>query len=154
MANASPSCFSLLRHVVCRAFSRAWAKTGNRIAARMAMTAITTSSSMSVKPLRKRNLISISPGDRTREAVQAAALAGGLLARDGELPGHAPVVVQNRSVLRDVRQDSHVAARASADGPCTSIQRALYQDRRRAQAGLLRSIAKLKTTDIGDVECG
>src|SRR5437870_2142156 len=37
-------------HMVCRAFSRAWAKTGKRIAARMAMMAITTSSSMRVKP--------------------------------------------------------------------------------------------------------
>jgi hypothetical protein len=35
--------------VACRAFSRAWAKTGNRIAARIAMIAITTRSSMSVK---------------------------------------------------------------------------------------------------------
>ena len=35
--------------VVIRAFSRAWAKTGNRIAARMAMMAITTSNSMRVK---------------------------------------------------------------------------------------------------------
>src|SRR5438105_805016 len=32
-----------------RAFSRAWAKTGNRMAARMAIMAITTSSSISVK---------------------------------------------------------------------------------------------------------
>ena len=32
-----------------RAFSRAWANTGKRIAARMAMMAITTSSSISVK---------------------------------------------------------------------------------------------------------
>src|SRR5712691_4746443 len=32
-----------------RAFSRAWAKTGKRIAARMAIIAITTSSSMRVK---------------------------------------------------------------------------------------------------------
>src|SRR5579859_2009281 len=40
----------LLAHIVCLAFSRAWAKTGNRIAARIAMMAITTSNSISVKP--------------------------------------------------------------------------------------------------------
>jgi len=49
---AMPSCFWLLRHEVWRAFSRAREKTGNRIAARIAMIAITTSSSISVKPLR------------------------------------------------------------------------------------------------------
>src|SRR5207248_8306485 len=45
---ASPICFMLDTHVAWRALSRAWAKTGNKIAARMAMIAITTSSSMSV----------------------------------------------------------------------------------------------------------
>src|SRR5215212_103804 len=48
--SAVPICFRFERHVAWRAFSRAWAKTGNRIAARMAMMAITTSNSMSVKP--------------------------------------------------------------------------------------------------------
>src|SRR5262245_39294693 len=43
-----PSCFMFDRHVAARAFSRAWAKTGNRIAARIAMIAITTRSSISV----------------------------------------------------------------------------------------------------------
>jgi len=37
-------------HLARRAFSRARANTGNRIAARMAMIAMTISSSMSVKP--------------------------------------------------------------------------------------------------------
>jgi hypothetical protein len=41
----------LFRQVVCRAFSRALAKTGKRIAARMAIIAITTSNSIKVKPL-------------------------------------------------------------------------------------------------------
>src|SRR5438128_1158538 len=42
-----------------RAFSRAWAKTGKRIAARMAIIAITTRSSISVKPyLRTLSLLS------------------------------------------------------------------------------------------------
>src|SRR4051794_36798343 len=40
----------LLRQEILRAFSLAWAKTGNRIAARMAIMAMTTSSSMRVKP--------------------------------------------------------------------------------------------------------
>jgi hypothetical protein len=39
-------------HVAKRAFSRAWANTGNRIAARIAIIAITTSSSMSVNASR------------------------------------------------------------------------------------------------------
>src|SRR5918911_4175453 len=43
-------CFMLLMQLAWRAFSRAWAKTGNRMAARMAMMAITTSNSMRVKP--------------------------------------------------------------------------------------------------------
>jgi hypothetical protein len=38
-------------HAAWRALARACAKTGNRIAARIAMIAITTKSSMSVKPL-------------------------------------------------------------------------------------------------------
>ena len=44
-----PICFRLERQVACRAFSRACAKTGNRMAARIAMIAITTRSSISVK---------------------------------------------------------------------------------------------------------
>src|SRR5579871_2994716 len=48
MAKDSPNCFTLDRQEVARAFSRAWAKTGNRMAARIAMMAMTTSSSMRV----------------------------------------------------------------------------------------------------------
>ena len=47
---ASEICFTLLRQDAWRAFSRARAKTGNRIAARMAMIAMTTSNSISVNP--------------------------------------------------------------------------------------------------------
>src|SRR3712207_5867306 len=47
---ATPSCFRLLVHEAARAFSRAWAKTGKRIAARIAIIAITTSNSIRVKP--------------------------------------------------------------------------------------------------------
>src|SRR6056297_3571393 len=52
MRKPSTICLTLLRHDDCRAFSRARAKTGNRIAARIAMIAITTNNSISVKPLR------------------------------------------------------------------------------------------------------
>jgi len=45
-------CLQLFKQLVCRAFSRALAKTGKRIAAKMAMMAMTTNSSMSVKPRR------------------------------------------------------------------------------------------------------
>jgi hypothetical protein len=46
----SPICFRLLWQLARRAFSRARAKTGNKIAARMAMMAMTTKSSINVKP--------------------------------------------------------------------------------------------------------
>src|SRR5712692_5728123 len=54
IATAIPICLLLFRQVVWRALSRAWAKTGKRIAARMAMIAITTRSSINVKPCRRR----------------------------------------------------------------------------------------------------
>jgi hypothetical protein len=50
---ASVICFTFDRQDVCRAFSRAWAMTGKRIAARIAIIAITTSSSISVKAKRR-----------------------------------------------------------------------------------------------------
>src|SRR5690242_15920003 len=43
-------CRMLEMQAVCRAFSRAWAKTGKRIAARIAIIAMTTSNSIKVKP--------------------------------------------------------------------------------------------------------
>src|SRR5437870_1602127 len=48
--SALPICCMFDRQAALRALSRAWAKTGTRIAARIAMIAITTSSSISVKP--------------------------------------------------------------------------------------------------------
>src|SRR5437588_1847605 len=48
--SAIPTCRVFERHGVLRACARARAKTGNRIAARMAMIAITTSNSIRVKP--------------------------------------------------------------------------------------------------------
>src|SRR2546425_12413400 len=51
MTQAVPIWRQLERQTVARALSRAWAKTGKRIAARMAMIAITTRSSIRVNPL-------------------------------------------------------------------------------------------------------
>src|ERR1051326_7688013 len=50
---ARPRFLTLEVQAVWRAFSRAWAKTGNRIAARIAIMAMTTSSSISVNPRRE-----------------------------------------------------------------------------------------------------
>src|SRR5262245_40685664 len=50
MSMAAPIWCRLERHCVWRAFSRAVAKTGKRMLARMEMIAITTSSSIRVKP--------------------------------------------------------------------------------------------------------
>src|SRR5438270_7192900 len=50
MPSDRPICFMFDKHEVRRAASRARAKTGKRIAANMAMMAITTSSSIRVKP--------------------------------------------------------------------------------------------------------
>src|SRR3954452_23527073 len=47
---AVPICFRLFMHADARAFSRAWAKTGKRMAASIAMIAMTTKSSMRVNP--------------------------------------------------------------------------------------------------------
>src|SRR5438128_1711472 len=57
MTAATPICRMFERQEAERAFSRACAKTGKRIAARMAIIAMTTSSSISVKPgrLERRN---------------------------------------------------------------------------------------------------
>src|SRR3954454_12475475 len=58
MRMARLSCLVLDRQEAPRAFSRAWAKTGKRIAARIAMMAITTSNSIRVNPRRiQRNMV-------------------------------------------------------------------------------------------------
>jgi len=51
---ARPTCFMFIKQVVFFADSLACAKTGNRIAAKIAMIAITTRSSIRVKPLRRK----------------------------------------------------------------------------------------------------
>src|SRR5881396_3644962 len=53
IATERPICLLLERQVVARAFSRACAKTGKRIAARIAIIAMTTSNSISVNALRR-----------------------------------------------------------------------------------------------------
>src|SRR6266852_2372685 len=53
-ASAVPICRWFERQAVCRAFSRAWAKTGNKMAASIAIIAITTSNSIKVKPTCRR----------------------------------------------------------------------------------------------------
>src|SRR6476620_9397292 len=50
MVAAKPIWRAWERHTPCPAFSRAWVRTGKRVAARIATIAITTSSSVSVKP--------------------------------------------------------------------------------------------------------
>jgi len=57
--------------LACRDFSRALAKTGNRIAAKMAMMAITTNSSISVKARVVREFIGASPYRRRRDRRRA-----------------------------------------------------------------------------------
>src|SRR5947209_36722 len=60
---AVPICLVLERQAAERALSRAWAKTGKRMAARMAIMAMTTRSSISVNPGRgpQRYRIGVSP---------------------------------------------------------------------------------------------
>jgi hypothetical protein len=55
------SCLMFERQDAPRAFSRAWAKTGKRIAARIAMMAITTKSSISVNPALDLDFIALHP---------------------------------------------------------------------------------------------
>src|SRR5437867_2085882 len=94
-----PICREFERQVAARAFSRAWAKTGNRIAARMAMIAMTTSSSISVKPDWYLLRIAAFSG-KVREAVRVSAEQANHVMLT---PGHPiiPSAVNTRSyVLR------------------------------------------------------
>src|SRR5216683_356988 len=81
---AVPKCRRLERQAVERAFSRACANTGNRIAARMAMMAITTSSSMRVKPERRFRSMNNLPPD-TWQAGQTTGDDGSNIAQGGRL---------------------------------------------------------------------
>ena len=57
MMVAVANCLVLLKQLVWRAASRACAKTGNKMAARIAMMAITTKSSIRVKAERRMRII-------------------------------------------------------------------------------------------------
>src|SRR5690242_2273113 len=81
---ASPNCFMLLRQLMARAFSRACANTGKRMAARIAIMAITTRSSIRVKALLsiRMELCLLPESTHTDERAGhslPALLAGGLL---------------------------------------------------------------------------
>src|ERR1051325_7771620 len=56
MRTPSANCRQLLAHMVWRALARAWANTGKRMAARTAIIAMTTRSSMRVKALNAESL--------------------------------------------------------------------------------------------------
>src|SRR6266567_7454307 len=93
MATARPICLLFDRQVALRALSRAWANTGKRIAARMAMMAMTTSSSMRVKA-RRRPMIGVLLPQRGRTAAGAPvglprSPSGSRCAED-LLPGNQP----------------------------------------------------------------
>src|SRR5258706_5879977 len=72
--SARPTCLRLDVQLVCRAFSRAWAKTGKRMAARIAIMAMTTSSSISVNPARLRENLVLMVGS---SFIAAGEFAGG-----------------------------------------------------------------------------
>src|SRR5258708_37752410 len=85
-------CFVLLAQADCRAFSRAWANTGKRIAARMAIIAITTSSSIRVKPpvRRIRFLLYSSAAPQACESGQTRSLPLAPVVHDSGLRGLSP----------------------------------------------------------------
>src|SRR5258708_3159679 len=74
---------------VIRARSRAWAKTGNRMAARIAIMAITTRSSIRVKPPGHRRFILLS-FHQERGATRPGGAGGG---RRSSQPGSWPLAV-------------------------------------------------------------
>src|SRR5258708_1711779 len=84
MPSAKPICFILERQTLRRACSRARAKTGKRIAARMAMMAITTRSSISVKPRRFHG------ADMERSSFRSRAPIDGWGCRDRESGASSP----------------------------------------------------------------
>src|SRR5436190_125280 len=90
MLLARPICFRLEMQLVVRAFSRTWANTGKRIAARMAIMAITTSNSVR-ENVRKPIRMPAGPlnGHAIRASMPANADEGIDLAR-GEIARPAP----------------------------------------------------------------
>src|SRR5438876_4822068 len=98
-----PICLQFERQVVARAFSRACAKTGKRIAARMAMMAITTRSSIRVKPSRCRFIdCSLLAGTVSVDAVELSPhrVEGGQIGgRDVVVSSDEPLRMQQQCLL-------------------------------------------------------
>src|SRR5207247_5476931 len=118
----------LLMQLAWRAFSRAWAKTGKRIAARMAMMAMTTSSSIRVKPDRRVRFMARSPEDdrgvvaRTpfrlmfRRSVSRSSLARGCGS------GRASDLGQQTGHPLDLRLDRSIPLDDAAALPALAVQ--------------------------------
>src|SRR4051812_26118589 len=96
MPRERPICFMFEQQTLRRAWPRARAKTGKRIAARIAMMAITTSSSMRVKPVRLLRDVSmaclLSAYVRHREPRHLPRFAGA--------QGHLKVAARGRGAVR------------------------------------------------------
>src|SRR5262245_13677700 len=86
---ARPICLVFDRQEVWRAFSRACAKTGKRIAARMAMMAMTTSSSISVNARRSRRMVGSFPS-RTARMLAVCSLTDPLFPRGPDYKRREP----------------------------------------------------------------
>src|SRR5437870_8042767 len=130
MYNCQPRliCLMFERQLTWRAFSRAWANTGNRMAARIAIIAITTSNSISVNP----NLFHISPSswrpapsvERVPESPKGAEtidLRGGVTSGTTVSPHHRTTALA-RLVLRITGHD-FVAIGAEPDAVPTQVER-------------------------------
>src|SRR5262249_5953154 len=116
-----------------RAFSRAWAKTGKRIAAKMAMMAMTTSSSIRVKPERRddgKTVIRVPFCRRVRRLVWRGGVTGkrsvwrgGFPARgDGASPplrDPSPSKADGEGIGAEDRAEDHTAM-LYASGPSPS----------------------------------
>src|SRR5579859_2182594 len=116
MALPRPICLTFDRQTVLRACSRAWAKTGNRIAARIAIIAMTTSNSIKVNPLLgvrlSQRCIASSPlreqnGFRRSQSLKKNATSKSTARIDHESRFHSRL--HNRvQVLRDVQVSSGI----------------------------------------------
>src|SRR5260370_9133175 len=106
MATARPICLLLDRQEAARALSRAWAKTGNRIAARMAMIAITTRSSIRVNPPRALRVGTESCRPRIAVITSDSFPAGNELGSLFAARGRVSLVVDERKTTPGLRRDT------------------------------------------------
>jgi len=113
-------CFWFERQVVRRAASRAWLKTGSAIAARIEMIAITTRSSMSVKPPRLRP----SGGYRKLRSFQVSTIIYDTTISfcDRFLDKRSRTVDQMVQAARSGRQNIAEGSRASAASSKTELR--------------------------------